>query len=93
MIGGVPNILYKLCEKYNARDCKKSVNPEHIDILKSEYAEEPVLFNPAIREFVLSVHPEFKTPCTSRTAVETFIKIIRKVDVIEANIANVRCVV
>ena len=34
--GGVPNLFYKLPEKYNATEYKKPVPDEHIDILNKK---------------------------------------------------------
>lgn len=34
---GIPNVLYQFPERYQAKDCRNTVNIDHLEFLKKEY--------------------------------------------------------
>lgn len=80
--GGKPNILYYLPEMFNAVDCSKPVEEDHIDRLLYSYATEPKLYEPRFKTDVAdALIPTSKTPCTAKEAYDLYLKLTSKINV------------
>ena len=79
--GGVPNILYKLPEKYNATEYKKSVPDEHIEILVKNWTTEPIIYNENFKKVVVDfILPNFEVPGTPEQAYESYITLVEQIN-------------
>lgn len=79
--GGIPNLLFKLPEKYNATDCKKPVPSEHINILFEKWTTEPILYNQRFKDVVVNyILPDFKVPGTAEEAYKSYITLIEQIN-------------
>lgn len=82
--GGKPNVLYYLPEKFNAIDYGKKMNEEHIETLRPKYAKKPELYMVRLEECVKdTIDPEFKTPCTTEEAYNSYLKLLNAINVIK----------
>ncbi|KAJ8664694.1 hypothetical protein QAD02_006356 [Eretmocerus hayati] len=76
---GIPNVLFKCPEMFDAHDCKKSVLQSDIDVLY-QVAEEPFLVDPLVQEIVDIVRPGAQIPCDTRSAIDLFLALTTYVD-------------
>lgn len=70
--GGKPDILFKLPEQFNGFDCRKPVSQDEIDTLYTNWAQEPILYDPELFENILFFKPNFSFPSNAREAFVTF---------------------
>ena len=83
--GGIPNELYHNPRKWNAEECRKPVNHDHIDLLLQKYTKQPQLYRKQINELVLLLIPSHRTPSTAEDAYNLYIDLISKIE------GNLKC--
>lgn len=83
--GGKPNVLYYLPENSNAKDCRKSVNQEHIQIFLYKYTTQPRLYRQGFADTVVeAVLPSCPIPCTAEEAYELFLDLFSRIKAIRS---------